>query len=118
MIKIQSILIISIIFLLSCNNKKNLPLKAAKEFCDCMKKNGSPKNYNRARKICESEMICKYPELKTYFIDIYLKDYGETPKNIVKDATDFAFIFLVNVNQNCCYEVRDCDSLSKDSVTH
>ncbi len=56
------------------HNESIRPLSEAeregKEFCECMKINGSPTHFEYASKVCEGEMIQKYSFLRLWFVDI------------------------------------------------
>lgn len=103
--------LITLSLCLSACSKKDKALEASREYCDCMKKNNSPANYSRATKICESDLICKYPLLKVFYVDMQEKDYGQINKTLADSARKFAFRFISNVNHSCCFEVGFCDSL-------
>lgn len=55
--------LLTIVFF-SCRKKSDDPKQLGKDYCDCMEKNNSPKEYLYARAICDGELIQKYPYYK------------------------------------------------------
>lgn len=115
--KIKFPYIICLVLILTSSNlscKRNSPELLAKEYCDCMKDNGSPKIFIKAVLTCDSIFIKKNRTFKIYKIDIPDYDLDEKLSDITRDSV-FKFMKVFNdyTLAHCCDAVARC---SEDSI--
>lgn len=96
--------------LISCADQYSAE-KAAQDYCECMKANGSPEQYKYAFTVCEGEMVKKYHYYKLFYVDMADE---KLDKKVGQTARDSAQIFMgrfmkcINENLSCCRETLSC----------
>lgn len=125
--KITRQIFLAIFFILnfqSCNtDREKGPEQAGREYCECMRLNGSPENFQMASIVCESVIVAKYYYYRLEKIDIPMQNKSST--KLSESAQDSAYSFFLDfekyLRNNCCKEVLNCnlrspfDSMSIDS---
>jgi hypothetical protein len=105
------------IILISATCKRNEfdPEGAAKQYCDCMNKNGSPKSYVIAKANCDLELASKNKFYKIYWIEMNYRHYTETlPQSLVDSSTMFVMRMDDYFNKYCGPEMLR--NTKRDSV--
>lgn len=111
---------IASILLIGCVDQYN-PEQAAQDYCDCMRRNGSPEQYEYAFKVCEGEMVKKYHYYRIFYVDMAHHELDKKVSDITRDSTkEFIsrFMHYTNENLECCRETLTCpkDSLNVDTI--
>jgi hypothetical protein len=106
--KYSGLLIIVLLILSSCKDDCNAE-GAAKDFCNCMKENGSPEQYLLASKVCDGELIKKNRFYKLFYVDMANRDLDQKVSKTTRDSVQqFMGDFMDYLNKNCCKETLRC----------
>jgi len=107
--------LILLTLLLSCKNNSRVkeitsPEEFAARYCDCMKKNGSPKSFFYALTVCDGEFIQKNHLFRLYKTDL---KYYETQKKITSFKTRDSVFFFARIvdsltSNSCCELTANC----------
>jgi len=111
--KYSSSIFLLIICLVSCDNAYDAE-KVAQRYCDCMKSNGSPKEFEKASKICGDKLVAENRYVKLYSFDMRDSILDNKISNETRDSVKaFVSRFTQYTNTNCCEETLGCpDSTS------
>jgi len=107
---IKALIGLIIIFFCSCHHDEFDARYAAKNYCECMKKNGAPEEYAYARKICDAELLKDNQYFRLFEIDMVdNKKYYKIPRSLRDSAQKFNLELLRETKKECCYQILYCD---------
>ena len=114
----KKLILIIPLFVLGCSNKKNdqSPQAAAREYCDCMKRNGASKDYLYALTVCDGELVQKYRLYRLKRIDIrYYKTNRKLSVKTIDSIGAFSNAMDAYTHEHCCDMALNCayDTLKK-----
>lgn len=115
MLKIASFLVV-VVTICGCNSANEFDAKnAAKDYCDCLKRNNVSKNKKEARMICESEQVLKNRYFRAFYIEAIYGNYlPQFPRTFTDSVANFHLEFANALRDNCCndaFENCKTDSL-------
>jgi hypothetical protein len=99
----------------SCK-QSGTPDEAAQRFCNCMKKNGSPTNYDYAYKICNHELMQSNRMYKLFRLDVgpgYLEQKVKPTYETMDTVYKYMAIFENYEREHCCKVTLRCE---EDSI--
>lgn len=81
-----------------------------KAYCDCMKKNGAPKDYLYSRVICDGKLIQKSRLYRIEHVELQSdKLHFKIQQNTLDSITIFNRGFYDYVTKNCCQLEINCN---------
>lgn len=96
------------VVLLSCDSAYNAE-KVAERYCDCMRNNGSPGDFERASVICDKKLIGENRYVKLYSVDMNDRELDKKVSNETRDSViSFISKFTIYINSHCCRETLGC----------
>jgi len=105
---LKSIFSLVCIIVISSCEQMNGPTATASAFCDCLKKNGAPKQAVYARAVCDGEFIQRNRLYKLYRIDIRY-GLGKLSNSTLDSVWSFMKVFSDYTKEHCCDVVLECN---------
>ncbi|WP_133259708.1 hypothetical protein [Pseudochryseolinea flava] len=102
------ILVFLITSLVACDSAYDAK-KVAARYCDCMRNNGSPENFEKASEICGDRFKAENRYLKLYSVDMRDRVLNNKISNETRDSVkSFVGTFINHTNTQCCEETLAC----------
>jgi hypothetical protein len=90
--------------------------KIAERYCDCMRDNGSPNNFEKASVICGDKLTAENRYIKLWAVDMNDRELDKKVLNATRDSVKlFIDGFISYTNTHCCKETLACPD-STDSL--